>query len=145
MNIAMAVLVAAAQTISFLGLWDLAVSVARSNGRFSPELFFGITIYYGTIWIVSLFVVCGLVALLVPKTLIRWSTICIGLLAWLTWLAPSFDSRPFAMPAFFALGAGILILGTGVAIPFLTQSAARLAARQSNGEQSSAGNPLPAE
>lgn len=134
MHIAKSLLVAVLQTICFLGGWALLVSVARSYGRFPPELFFGITTYYGAVWIVSLFVVCGVVALAVSKPLMRWGVICIGLVAWLIWLWPSFDSRPFAMPTFFALGAVLLILGTGVAIPLLTRATSNRTRGQTNGD-----------
>lgn len=127
--------VIATQTITFLGLWSWMVSIARSHDRFPPELFLGITIHYGSIWIVSLFIVCGLVAFLSTKPLMRWIPIFAGLLAWLFWLWPSFDSRPFAMPSFFALGATILIVGTGFGIPCFRRIAARFATRNANGKR----------
>ena len=121
----------AAQMIAFLSLWAAMVAVARSCSRYPPELFFGITIYYATIFLLCLFVVCGVIALLSTKSLMRWGTIVTGLLGWLCWLWPSFDSRPFAMPTFFVLGATLLIFGTGIGVPRLRRHLDRRAAKES--------------
>jgi hypothetical protein len=119
-----------AQIIAFFGLWGAMVAIAQSYDRFPPELFFGITIYYGSIFIVGVFIVCGLVAFLSTKSLVRWGTISAGVLAWLLWLWPSFDSRPFAMPSFFALGTTLLIVGSGFGVPRLRRF--RTAAQHTN-------------
>ena len=132
--IAKALLVVFLQTAVFLGAWAAMVSIARSQGRFPPELFFGVTIYYGTIWITSIFTVCGAVALVAAKPIVRWSTISVGVFVWLLWLWPSFESRPFAMPAFFALGMVILTIGSGFVIPLMR----RRKHRKINGEQAGA-------
>ena len=107
------------QTIAFIGMWSAMVIIARSQGRYPPELFFGITIYYGLIWIIGLFIVCGIVANLTCKPFATWAVIFTGLLSWLIYLWPSFDSRPFAMPSFFALGVVILTCGTGLGLQYL--------------------------
>jgi hypothetical protein len=124
----------AAQMIAFLGLWTAMVAVARSYGRFPPELFFGITIYYGFMFIVGIFIISGLVAYLSTKPFVRWGTIFAGLVGWLFWLWPSFDSRPFAMPAFFALGTLLLIVGTGFGVPGIRRYWDRRAAQESKME-----------
>jgi len=123
-----------AQMIAFLWLWSAMVDAARSYGRFPRELFFGITIYYSTIFILGLFIVCGLVAFLSAKPLLRWGTIFAGLLGWLLCLLPSFDSRPFAMPSFFALGTMLLIVGSGIGVPCLRRYSDRRAAQESKME-----------
>jgi len=126
--------IVSAQMIAFLTLWGGIVAVARSHGRFPPELFFGITIYYATIFLLSIFVVCGVVSYQSNKSLVRWVTILAGVLGWLFWLWPSFDSRPFAIPAFFALGTTLLILGSGFGVPRLRRYLDRRAAHESKME-----------
>jgi Na+/melibiose symporter-like transporter len=123
--------------IAFLTLWGAMVAVARSYGRFPPELFFGITIYYATIIILCIFVVCGVVAFLSTKSVVRWCVILAGVLGWLLWLWPSFDSRPFAMPAFFVLGTTLLIFGTGFGVPSLRRHLDRCAEQESKMENKS--------
>ena len=123
-----------AQAIAFLALWSAMVAVARSYGRFPPELFFGITIYYGLMIIVGIFIICGVVAHIFTKSLVRWGAVSVGLVAWLFWLWPSFDSRPFAMPAFFGLGTMLLITGTGFGVPRLRRYSDHRATQESKME-----------
>lgn len=133
-------LIMLAQTMTFILLWNLIVTIARSHGRFPREIFFGITISYGAIWIICLFVACGLVAFLTSKPQLKWTAIFAGLLAWLAWLWPSFESRPYALPAFFALGATILVTGTGFGIPYFRRLATRISAKETNGDQNITSN-----
>lgn len=123
--IAKTLLVVLLQTGTFLVAWTAMVSIARWQGRFPPELFFGMTTYYGTLWITSTFAICGVVAMMFTKPILRWCAICAGVVAWLVWLWPSFDSRPYAMPAFFALGALILTIGSGLVIPLMERNTSR--------------------
>ena len=121
----------AAQIIAFLTLWSAAVAVARAYGRFPPELFFGVTFHYASIGILCLFLVCGVVAFLSTKSVVRWGTIMAGVVVWLLWLWPAFDSRPFAMPALFALGTTLLCVGSGFGVPCFRRYLVRRAAQAS--------------
>lgn len=128
-------LVVVTQAITFRLLWNSMVTIARSHDRFPREIAFGITIHYGAIMVVGLFIACGLVSFLTSKIRLRWGAIFIGLLAWAIFLLPSLDSRPYAVIAFFALGAAILIVGTGFGVPYLRSLAARIAARETNAQE----------
>ncbi|TDU62544.1 hypothetical protein EI77_04645 [Prosthecobacter fusiformis] len=111
------------QIVIFFVSWSLMVKIARNLDRFRPELFFGITLSYGAIGMVFLFVICGIVTSITKQARLYWSAIFLGLALWLAWLFPSFSSRPYSMPAFFMLGSTLLILGSGVVLPRLLQRA----------------------
>ncbi len=128
-------LVMVTQTIAFVVLWNWIVANARLYDRFPQEIAFGLTIHYGSIMIVGLFVACGLVAFLTSKPRLRLYSIFTGLFAWAFFLWPALDSRPYALPVFFALGATILIGGTGFGVPYFQGLSARIAASETNGEQ----------
>ena len=99
--------------------------IARSSDRFPPELFIGTTIHYGTLLVITLFIICGVAALIANNPIVKWSAIIAGIFAWLLWLWPAFGSHPLAMPAFFALGSVILVVGTSLGIPLIKRLAAR--------------------
>jgi len=126
-----ALLVIVTQVVTFLGLMSAMAMIARWHNRFPPEIFFGVTLYYGTILIIGLFIVCGLISFLSTRPFAQWCAIFAGLLAWLSWLWPSFETRPFAMPSIFILGAVILIIGSGFGVPYFR----RMGGRKNNGEQ----------
>lgn len=109
------------QIVTFFVSWSLMVKIARNLDRFPPELSFGITLSYGAMAMASLFVICGIVTSVTKQARLYWSVIFLGLALWLAWLFPSFDSRPYSMPAFFMLGSTLLILGSGVVLPRLLQ------------------------
>lgn len=111
------------QIVTFFVSWSLMVKIARDLDRFPPALFFGIALYYGMIGMASLFVICGMVTAITKQARIYWSAIFLGLALWLVWLFPSFESRPYSMPAFFILGSTLLVLGSGVVLPRLLQRA----------------------
>lgn len=111
------------QIVTFFVSWSLMVKIARDLDRFPPALFFGIAVYYGMIGMASLFVICGIVTAITKQSRVYWSAIFLGLALWLAWLFPSFESRPYSMPAFFMLGSTLLILGSGVVLPRLLQRA----------------------
>lgn len=113
------ILVIISQALIFLGGWALIASLGRSFGRFPAELSFGLTIYFGALWIISIFVVCGALAYFMSSVTLRWGAIIVGLISWGIVLWPSFASRPYATPVFFTLGATLLIWGTGFVIPRL--------------------------
>lgn len=105
--------------------------IARWYNRFPQEFFFGITIYYGAIFLIGLFIVCGAISYLASGSFVRWFPIVVGLLAWLAWFWPSFETRPIAMPSIFAIGSLILIVGSGFGI----SPCRLLAIRKAKGEQ----------
>lgn len=111
------------QIVTFFVSWSLMVKIARDLDRFPPALFFGIALYYGMIGMASLFVICGIVTAITKQPRVYWSVIFLGLALWLAWLFPSFESRPYSMPAFFMLGSTLLVLGSGVVLPRLLQRA----------------------
>lgn len=111
------------QIVTFFVSWSLMVKIARDLDRFPPALFFGIALYYGMIGMASLFVICGMVTAITKQARVYWSVIFLGVALWLAWLFPSFESRPYSMPAFFMLGSTLLILGSGVVLPRLLQRA----------------------
>ncbi len=111
------------QTVTFFVSWSLMVKIARDLDRFPPALFFGIAVYYGMIGMASLFVICGMVTAITKQPRVYWSVIFLGVALWLAWLFPSFESRPYSMPAFFMLGSTLLVLGSGVVLPRLLQRA----------------------
>jgi len=118
-------LIIAIQIAAFLGLMSAMTMIARSYNRFPPEIFFGVTLYYGTILIIGLFMVCGLISFWATRSFVQWCPIFIGLLAWFSWLWPSFGTRPFAMPSIFILGAVILIFGSGFGVSYFRRMAGR--------------------
>ena len=109
------------QIVTFFVSWSLMVKIARDLDRFPPALFFGIAVYYGMVGMASLFVICGIVTAITKQSRVYWSVIFLGVALWLAWLFPSFESRPYSMPAFFMLGSTLLILGSGVVLPRLLQ------------------------
>ena len=110
--------VTALQIVAFAISWNAMVSLARSYGRFPPELFFGITILNGFVFISGLFLVCSMVSAF-QGIRFSLSLMLAGSSIWIFWLYPSFESRPISMPSFCAGGVILLVFGSGIVVPFI--------------------------
>ena len=103
-------------------LWEISVRIARSIGRFPPDIFFEITFGSG----VALF---SLFALIATFTALRLRTIgeslmVVGALvfAWILWLLPSLSGRPIALPIFIIIGVSVLATVSGVIMPLWSRA-----------------------
>ena len=112
--------ISAIQFLLFVLLWDAAVNHAASIGHGQRGgVAFGITVLLGAWSAGGMFLIGSIVGGLVQSFRIRWSVFGALLAGWTSLLWSSLDSYPVRAGVFFALGASILVVGSGVIAPFI--------------------------
>lgn len=108
------------QMTAFSQIWSTIVSLAVEQGRTQRGgVAIGITILYGYYFFAPACLVASLFAGWVSSFKGRWIAILVCLGAWVAWLSPSFSEYPNRMSAFVAVGAFILLFGSGVLMPLV--------------------------
>ena len=102
--------------IAFGLSWQLAALWARRLERFPRDILSGIFFTNGFFfYVIICFLITG--AGFYLRNFKKVSLfICASLFLWSIYLAQAFESRPFAVPTFFILGAVILLTGSRIQI-----------------------------
>ena len=112
------VIAALTQIGVFIAAWEVAVRIARSLGRFPPGLKFEFS-FEAALVAYSLFVLLTTTAAVFLKEIKESLLVTAGcVFVWFLWLASAISERPISLPVFFLMGGTIMVVFSGIMLPF---------------------------